>query len=64
MISKKYSGKADLVLVSGGCEHAELFSVVISWGNEMNFSLCEHASLAQTVTLSHMLNTYSNAYNM
>ena len=29
-----------VTLASGGSEHAQLFSVAISWGNKMNFSLC------------------------
>ena len=40
MVGKKHSGKADLsTLASGGSPHAYLFSVAISWGNKMNFSL-------------------------
>ena len=45
MVSKKHSGKADqLTSVRGGSEHVELFSVAISWGNKMNFSLCVNMS--------------------
>ena len=41
MVSKRHSGKADQsTLASGGSKHAQLFSVAISWGNKMNFSLC------------------------
>ena len=41
MVSKKHSGKADQsTLASGRSEHAQLFSVTISWGNKTNFSLC------------------------
>ena len=40
MVRKKHSGEADqLTLASGGSEHAQSFSVAISWGNKMNFSL-------------------------
>ena len=40
MVGKKHSWKANQsTLASGGSEHAYLFSVAISWGNEMNFSL-------------------------
>ena len=45
MVSKKHSRKADQsTLASGGNEHAQLHSVAISWGNEMNFSLCRNMS--------------------
>ena len=38
---QKALGKADqLTLASGGIEHAQLFSITISWANKMNFSLC------------------------
>ena len=41
MVGKRLSGEADqLILASGGSEHAQLFSVAISWGNKTNFSLC------------------------
>ena len=41
MACKKHFRKADQsTLASGGSEHAWLFSVTISWGNKMNFSLC------------------------
>ena len=41
MVDKKHSGKADqLTLATGGSEHAWLFSVAISWGTKLNFSLC------------------------
>ena len=37
--------KADQsTLASGGSEHAKLFSVAISWGNKMNFSLSVNMS--------------------
>ena len=40
MVGIEHSGKADqLLLASGGSDHAYIFSVAISWGNEMNFSL-------------------------
>ena len=39
-LAKKHSGKADQsTLASGGSEHAWLFIVAISWGNNINFSL-------------------------
>ena len=45
MVGKKHSGKADQsTLASGRNEHALLFSVAISWGNKMNFSLCAKMS--------------------
>ena len=45
------SRSVDIVLASGGCEHTELFSVAISWGNKMNFSLYVNMLvLVQTVT--------------
>ena len=52
MVGKKYSGKADQsTLASGGNERAWLFSVAISWGNKINFSLYANISdFAQTVT--------------
>ena len=55
-VGKKYSGKADQsILASGGSEHAWLFSVAMSWGNKMNFSLCANMlSFAQTVTYKHI----------
>ena len=41
MVGKRLSGEADqLILANGGSEHAQLFSVAISWGNKTNFSLC------------------------
>ena len=43
MVGKKHSGKADQsTLAGGGSAHAQLFSVAISWGNKMNFSLSAH----------------------
>ena len=52
MVRKMYSGEADqLTLGSLGIEHASLFSVAISWGNKMNFSLYANMSFfAQMVT--------------
>ena len=45
MVDKKHSGKAgQLMLASGGSEHAQLFSVAKSWGNKKNFSLCANMS--------------------
>ena len=45
MVSKKHSGKAEQsTLASGGSEHVLLFSVAISWGNKMNFSLSANMS--------------------
>ena len=45
MVGKKHSGKADQsTLASGGSERAQLFSVAISWGNKMNFSLSANMS--------------------
>ena len=45
MVGKRHSGKADQsTLASGGSEHAQLFSVAISWGNKMDFSLCANMS--------------------
>ena len=39
------AGKADQsTLASGGSAHAQLFSVAISWGNKMNFSLSANMS--------------------
>ena len=52
MIGKRHSVKADQsTLASGDSEHAWLFSVAISWGNKMNFSLYTEAYqvFAQTV---------------
>ena len=50
---KKHSGKAEQsTLASGGSKHTELFSVAISWGNKMNFSLC--ASMSGFCSDSHM----------
>ena len=45
MVGKKHSGKADQsTLAGGGSAHAQLFSVAISWGNKMNFSLSANMS--------------------
>ena len=45
MVGKEHSGKVDqLTLTSGGSEHVVLFSVAISWCNEMNFALCVNMS--------------------
>ena len=45
MVGKKHSGKADQsTLASEGSEHAQLFSVAISLGNKMNFSLSANMS--------------------
>ena len=52
MVRKKQSGVAgQSTLVSRGSEHVQLFSVAISWGNKMNFSLnVNMAVFAQMVT--------------
>ena len=43
IVGKQHSGEADqLTLAIGGSEHPQLFSVAISWGNKMNFSLHEN----------------------
>ena len=55
---KKHSGEADqLTLTSGGSEHAELFSVAISWGNKINF--CLYAYMAGFCSDGHMCKVYS-----
>ena len=61
---KKHSGEADqLTLTSGGSEHAELFSVAISWGNKINFC-CMHTWLvfAQMVTCAKCI--HGNRFNL
>ena len=69
MLGKKHSGKADqLTSASGGSEHAKLFSVAISWGNKMNFSLYANMSgfCSQTVrnkTSISKLSDTSYVYN-
>ena len=49
-----HSGKADqYTSASGGSEHAQLFSVAISWGNKMNFRLS--ADMSGFCSDSHIL---------
>ena len=58
MVGKKHSGKADQsTLAGGGSAHAQLFSVAISWGNKMNFSLS--ANMSGFCSDSHILCSYS-----
>ena len=53
IVSKQHSGKADQsTLASGGGEHAQLFSVAISWGNKI--SVCMQTCLV--FSDSHILN--------
>ena len=50
---KKHFGKADqLTVTGGGSEYAQLFSVAISWGNKMNFSL--YANMSSFCSDSHI----------
>ena len=50
---QNHYGKAEqLTLPSGSNEHANLFSVAISWGNKMNFSL--YASMLSFCSDSHI----------
>ena len=54
MVSKNHSVKADQsTLASGGSEHVKLFSVAISWGNKMNFSL--YANMSVFCSDSHIM---------
>ena len=51
---KKHSGEEDqLILAIGGSEHVWLFSVAISWGNKMNFTL--YANMAGLCSDGHRL---------
>ena len=60
MVSKKHPGKADQsTLASGGSGHAQSFSVAISWGSKMNFSLC--ASMSGFCSNSHICYRYISA---
>ena len=55
MVRKMHSGEADqLILASGGSEHAYIvsFSVAISWGSKMDFSL--HANMAGFCSYGHI----------
>ena len=53
MVRKKHSGEADqLILASGGSEHAQLFSIAISWDIKMSFSL--YANMAGFCSGGHI----------
>ena len=63
MVGRKHSGKADQsTLASGGSEHAWLFSVAISWGNKMTFSLS--ANMSGFCSDSHIYCRASLLYNI
>ena len=58
MVRKKHSGEADqLILASGGIEHAQLFSIAISWDIKMSFSL--YANMAN---ISVCMRTFQFVY--
>ena len=50
MIGKKHSGKADQSTLAS--EHAQLFSVVINWGNKIKFDL--YVNMAGFCSDSHI----------
>ena len=55
VVGKKPSGEADqLTLTSGGSENAWLFSVAVSWGNKINFSLYMRTWLVFAQTVTHI----------